>query len=528
MITQRLQESLGSNCFLARYSEEQYAIIIIGLGNITAYEKYTRSIISFFKEAFIVENYDLFVTVNGGISVFQMDGRDSEVMINHAIKSLAQAKELGRNTYQLHTQEMDIHKYKDFELRNDLRKAIEKEQIRIYYQPIVDLQTNEILVVEALIRWEHPTWGLVQPKEFLKAAEETGYIKELGKWMLRETCKNYKLWMEEVPSQVKVSLNYSWTQFFENNFTEKIEATLNEFKLNPDFLIIEIMESTLLNKIEQVAVNIKKLKALGIFIALDNFGTGFSSMEYLSIMNVDIIKVDRTFIKNIPQDEVSTVITKTIINLARELRINVIAEGIENWDQLLLLRKYNCNVGQGYLFSKPVSAEEIFKLLKKKFCKPVIVNSAEVLQFEERRKYYRIQFSFLLEALMSVLEIQGKKVGISNTNILMKNIGPGGLCFVSNIRFPIRRDIILQFTANLLGKEFKVFGCPVWSGDVDGNLYEYGVEFTFDENERMKLTQLLNQVQIKMKNNRGFNEGSFVTMPLTRYFNVSLKNILDM
>jgi len=523
LITQRLKTFLGDENLLFRISGVKFAIIT-NLCSIIEYEKLAKGIIELFSHPIILDKYELYVTINLGISTFPDDSKNMEILFKHAHIALSRSKDQGNNRYQLHSQEMDIQGYKEFELRNDLRKTIENNQIKIYFQPIVNLYTNEIIAAEALVRWEHPTWGIVSPAEFIPIAEETGFIIDLGKWVLREVCQYHKLWQNEGLPIINISINYSGIQFYEKDFFDNIKNIIDEFSVDPSFIIIEIVESVLINNLEQVILNIKKLRALGIHIALDDFGTGFSSLEYLHKFKIDILKIDRSFVMNIPMDETSIIITNSIVNLARELRIKIIAEGIETWDQLLFLRKLNCFAGQGFLYSRPVPAYEFKKLLTKKNCKPNRVNDSNEKPFDERRKFFRIKFPMLLEASMSILEISGKKTQIGNSKVLIKNIGPGGLCFISNIRFPIKRDIILQFTSALLGKEIKTYGCLVWSEEVYGDLNEYGIEYTFDENERMSLTGILNQFQIKLKNNRGFSEGSFTSVPPMRYFNLEKTN----
>ncbi|MBH1941760.1 EAL domain-containing protein [Mobilitalea sibirica] len=516
--TKRLKEYLSKDVFLCRYSTDQFVIILDNNSKINC-ERIAQDIVNLFSQSFKVDNYELFIAVSLGISTYPEDGQNFIALMKHANSALIRSRERGKNKYQFYSPDMGINNYKDFELRNDLHKAIEREQIRIYYQPLVDLKTNEILAVEALIRWEHPVWGLVPPNEFLSIASETGLIIELGKWMLKEACRNYKQWIAEKLPSIKVSLNYSALQFYEKDFVDNIKSIINEFQLDPNFIIIEITESVLIDRLDNVISDIKKLREMGIHIALDDFGTGFSSLAYLNNMHIDVIKIDRSFIMNMSTDERSLIIITAIIKMAQELRIKIVAEGIEDWEQLLMLRRLNCHVGQGFLYSRPVSALECKKLLRKRFCKPQIVNNVDEKPFVERRKYFRVQFHELLEGTITILKIGEKQAGVGNSKVLIKNMGPGGLCFISNIRFPVRRDIILQFTTQLLGTTLKVFGCPAWSAELEENYYEYGIEFTFDENDRMNVTKILNQYQIKLKNNRGFQEGAFVSSSIKAYFN---------
>lgn len=517
-ITGRLKEFLGKDKLICRYSGDQFALVIGSLNRIRDYEDYAGNLLAIFRKPISLEQYELNITVSLGISVFPEDGTDFDTLLKHTNIALFRSKDQGRNMYRFYNRDMDIQSFKEFELRNDLFKTIENNQTRVYFQPIVDLASGEILAAEALIRWEHPTWGLVRPDEFITIAEETGFIVELGKWVLKEVCRAYKNWLEKGLSPIKIAINYSAIQLYEKDFVENILQTIRQYQLEPDFLIAEIVESVLINDINKVMEELKQLQKSGIKVALDDFGTGFSSLEYLNRINIDILKIDRSFIKNIPSDETSTIITEYIINLARKLRISLVAEGIENWEQLSLLKRMNCFAGQGYLYSRPVDMEHFEILLAKKRCKPTRPNDTKELPFVERRRYFRIEFPSFLEAELTIVKINGKLTRVGNTKVLIKNMGPGGLCFMSYVRFPVKRDLVLRFTAKLMGKEVIVSGSPIWMGEVRENIFEYGIEFTFGENERTALTGILNQYQIRLRNNNGQYEGSFIYESYLRYF----------
>ena len=200
--------------------------------------------------------------------------------------------------------------------------------------------------------------------------------------------------------------------------------------------------------------------------------------------------------------------------MARQLSIKVVAEGVETWEQLSYLRKQNCYSGQGYLYSKPIPLKEFEKILIMKRCKPKVANNAQIKPQKERRKFFRIQFYEYLESTLTILEIAGKKTNLGHTKVLIKNMGPGGLCFISNIRFPVKRNVILQFITELLDEEIIVYGHPVWTGEIDEKIYEYGIQFTFGENKRVDLIRVLNQVQIRMKNNMVFQRVVLFQKPL--------------
>lgn len=318
---------------------------------------------------------------------------------------------------------------------------------------------------------------------------------------------------------IKVSVNFSSIQFLENNFVDKIIKTIDEFGLDPHFLIMEITESILMGKTDKINKDFIKLQSYGIQIALDDFGTGYSSLAYLNSFNIDILKIDGSFTKKIPFDKTSTVLVNFIINVAKELNIKLVAEEIDNWDQLTYLKEFKCFCGQGYIYSKAIPKEEFEKILVKGICKPILVSNFNKSSIENRRKFFRINFYQLLEGNLTILRINGKEINVGNTKVLIKDIGPGGLCFISNLQLPAEEGIILQFITQLVEDEIKVHGHPVWIEEMEDGLYEYGINFTMDENDRVDLIKTLNQVQIKMRNDILFADGSFIKGSPLAYFN---------
>jgi len=503
---------------LSRYSDDHFAIIIQGNKTKNEYDEIAKNIINIFKKSIKVQNYDLDVFANIGISIFPNDSNNMYSLKKYAKVALLRAKKERRNTYKFYSSDLDIINYKESVLRSDLHHAIEKNQLRVYYQPIVNIKSNEILAAEALIRWEHPEWGLVKPNEFIPIAEETGLVIDLGKWVLREVCRNYKQWMTKGLPDIKVSVNFSAIQFMENDFANQIKNIIDEYELDYSFLIVEITENILIKNVDKVKADIQKLQSLGMQVALDDFGTGFSSLAYLNSFNLDIIKLDGSFIKDTSSENKGTAIARAVITTAQELKIKLVAECIENGEQLSFLKSLNCYAGQGYLFSKPTSPEDFVVLLAKKRCKPIFVDSSSMMPKVDRRKYFRIKFTQFLEADLTIKELEGRKISVGYTKVLIKNIGPGGLCFVSNIRFPHEKGFVLQFITQLIGEEIRVCGNIVWANETDNDLYEYGVEFLIDENERMRVIRVLNQVQIRMRNNLLFADGTFVSVSPNVYY----------
>lgn len=507
-IAVKLKLYCESTKFLCRYSTNRFIIIFEGIHGMGDYEAFIRGIYELFSTPLKLDRYELDVDISMGISFYNRE-EDKEKLIRHAETAIFLAKNAGKNKYVFYSSDLDIQSYKQFILRNDLRKAIDNNQLMFHFQPIVNLKTNEILAAEVLLRWEHPEWGVVSPRDFIYIAEETGYLIKIGNWLLREVCSTYQKWLNSGMPEVKICLNYSRIQFYETNFVENIRETISEFGLDPHFLIMEITESILADNVDKVIADIKNLQSFGIQLALDDFGTGSSLLSGLIALNIDILKIDGSYIKKINKDENSTIITRYLIKMAQDLNVKLVAEHLETWEQLSFLKDLRCFAGQGYLYSRPVPLEDFEGLLRRKRIRPTEV--ADFVVREERRKYFRIRFTQPLEADLSILEIKGKKVNVGHSKALIKNIGPGGLCFITNIRLPIDRSIILQFKTHLIGEEIIVYGCTIWTSEIDDNLFEYGVEFTFDENKRSDLLRVLNQVQIRMRNDVLFADGSFVS-----------------
>jgi len=359
---------------------------------------------------------------------------------------------------------------------------------------------------------------MISPGEFIPIAEESGLIIDMGKWILHDVCRTYREWLDRGMPPIKVSVNFSDTQLFEDNFVNNFLSIVAEYDLNPDFLIIELSEKALMNSSAKIISNIQGLQQSGVQIALDDFGGSLSSLVYLSANNIDIIKLDRSLIHNFMANEANAIITRSIINMGRELNMKIVAEGIEREEQLVRLKECNCFAGQGYIYDKPLERDQFEEVLARRKCRPSFTSSGQRLTFENRRRFFRIKFYQLLEADMTILEIKGKKLDLGKAKVLVKDMGAGGLCFISNIKLPVEKHFTLQFTTCLLGQEIKLNGVLAWGDRLEGNLYIYGVEFVIDEMERMELIKVLNQVQIKMRKSFLFGEGSFVSLSPAAYY----------
>ena len=404
-------------------------------------------------------------------------------------------------------------------LQLDIKKAIALGQFRIHLQPLVNLDTCEITGAEAFIRWDHHIYGTLLPEEFISIAEESQFILEMGDWVLNEVCRHYKNWMKEDLPPVKISINVSSLQFLQEDFADRILNIISSHGLNPDFLVIEILERVMIRDYQQMKLSIDKLHEMGIKVALDDFGTGFSSMEYLSRLNIDILKIDQLFIQTITQDKTNSAITDAILTLAEKLGIQAIAEEIETDEQLEFLRKCGCQFGQGYYFSAPLPPAECKKLIQARYLIPEPSPRTPV-DIRDKRAYPRYKFHQYLEASMTILKYDGQDVHVGSTLVLIHDISGGGLCFYSTVSLPLKSNLFIQFSTSLLGRHINLYGTPVWGKEVQEGLFKYGVRFRISEQERFKLLKLIEEIRSRADRGDTILEGDFTLLSPYSYFNI--------
>jgi EAL domain-containing protein (putative c-di-GMP-specific phosphodiesterase class I) len=314
---------------------------------------------------FIIDNHEIFITASGGISLFPDDGSDAETLLKNAGAALYRTKKQGGNSYQFYTADMNAEALKRMAFENNLRRALERNEFKVFYQPKINIVNGQIVGMEALVRWQHPEFGIVSPAEFIPLAEETGLIVPIGEWVLRTACLQSKAWQDEGFSQLQVSVNLSPRQFSQTNLLEVITGIINETGIDPNCLECEITESLIMQNTEEAIRILSELKKLGVKISIDDFGTGYSSLGYLKRLPLDVLKIDKSFVQDVTSAAEDAAIVMTIISLAHNLNLKVIAEGVEIEEQLKFLQLLKCDEWQGFLYSKPVSAAEFRVLLQK-------------------------------------------------------------------------------------------------------------------------------------------------------------------
>ncbi|HLE18037.1 MAG TPA: bifunctional diguanylate cyclase/phosphodiesterase, partial [Syntrophales bacterium] len=337
---------------------DEFIVLLTGLSKDVNVINVANRILGCFDSPVNIKGHELFITTSIGISMFPFDGDSAEELLKKADMSMYWAKEEGRNNCKMYNSTLDSRKKDWLRLEYKLHKALELDEFILYYQPQVNTVTGEITGFECLIRWQDPETELIPPGRFIPIAEESGLIIPITAWVLKNACAQANAWRLKGYADVRFSVNISMRQFKEKDFVATLTNILNETGLPPGCLEIELTESVIMTDVEHTLKILQDLKKLGIRLSIDDFGTGFSSLSYLKSMPIDVIKIDRSFIRDIPSDEDDIAITTAIINMAHSLEIEVIAEGVETFEQFELLRKLGCDNVQGYLFMKPASAQE--------------------------------------------------------------------------------------------------------------------------------------------------------------------------
>lgn len=293
-----------------------------------------------------------------GISIYPHDGHDPETLLKNADAAMYRAKANGRNQYQFYAPEMNARGEELLALETDLRRALNRKEFVLHYQPQLDLRTGKIAGAEALLRWQHPERGLVSPDDFIPLLEETGLIVPVGEWVLRNACEQYRKFHEAALTPVRISVNVSARQFREQALLDRVRQALRDEGVPPHHLELEITESTAMQDVQATSEILAALDALGVRLAIDDFGTGYSSLAYLKRFPLDVLKIDRTFIPDSWEDDNVSAIAEASISLGHKLGLEVVAEGVETNEQIGFLRSHECDIIQGYCFSRPMSVDK--------------------------------------------------------------------------------------------------------------------------------------------------------------------------
>ncbi|RCJ18023.1 diguanylate phosphodiesterase [Nostoc minutum NIES-26] len=363
-VAQRLTTCVGQTDVLTSLSRNEFAIARTEIPSFESVIKLSQLLLNTLAKPFSIEGNSIRITVSIGITINELNQSNGvDRLLQQANIALCQTKQ-HRSQYQFYSPEMNAQLQERLTLENELYGALERNEIVVYYQPLIDLHTRQVTAVEALIRWQHPTMGLVSPAQFIPIAEANGLIVPIGEWVLRTACAQNRAWQLAGLSAIRISVNLSARQFEQPNLLQVVSQILQETGLEASYLELEVTESLLMVDVERSVKTLKQLRELGIWLALDDFGTGYSSLNYLKRFPFNMLKIDRSFVHDVMSNPDSAAVTDAIIALAKSLRLNITAEGVETQEQLEYLEMRGCDEGQGFYFSPAVPAEKIIQILQ--------------------------------------------------------------------------------------------------------------------------------------------------------------------
>ncbi|WP_440963721.1 putative bifunctional diguanylate cyclase/phosphodiesterase [Massilia sp. GER05] len=355
--------SAGTN--LARLGGDEFTILIPDLERVEHALNVAHRVKDAMRRPFVIEGNEIFVTASIGISLFPEDGDDCTSLLKYADTAMYHAKNCGKNNAKLYSSSLTMQIMSHVKLEVGLRRALQNDELYLLYQPQLDVRSNEIVGVEALVRWRHAERGVVSPNEFIPLAEETGLIVPIGEWVLRTACSQARHWQKLGRRPVRIAVNLSAKQFKDENLSQIVLSALHDTGLDPRLLELELTEGTLMDDAKATLATLEQLRGIGVYLSIDDFGTGYSSMNYLKRFDVRALKIDRSFISGLPQDSENAAITRAIIAMAHGLKMIVVAEGVETGEQLVLLEEYGCDLVQGFYLGRPAPPEAVTGMLQK-------------------------------------------------------------------------------------------------------------------------------------------------------------------
>jgi diguanylate cyclase (GGDEF)-like protein len=359
----RLHGCVAEGDTLARFGEDEFAVILNNVKGAKDVIESIGSMCASMQPPFVLDGSKIFATASVGVSLFPDDSRESHSLLNNAVSALYRARNSGGDQHCFYTEDMNAKASKQFALETSLRRALDNQEFVLHYQPRLAVDSLQITGVEALVRWQHPQLGMVPPAEFIPLAEESGLVLPLGEWVLRTACRQNRAWQDQGFPAIRMGVNVAAQQLRQAGLAASVQQILRETELAPEWLDLELTESSIMSNAQGAIDELTTLKQSGVTISIDDFGTGFSSLSYLKRLPLDALKIDQSFVRDVTTDPDDAALVMAIVTLAHNLRLHVVAEGVENEEQLRFLHLLRCDEVQGYLFSRPVTAAELPALL---------------------------------------------------------------------------------------------------------------------------------------------------------------------
>jgi diguanylate cyclase (GGDEF)-like protein len=362
----RLSETVRSSDSVARLGGDEFVVLVQEVSEPKQVDAVARKILTALVQPMVMQGQECRVTASIGICMYPSEAQDEHALMKNADIAMYRAKEDGKNNYKFYSEEINIHTFERLALETSLRRGLERNEFFLHYQAKLDLNTQKITGVEALIRWQHPDLGIVPPVQFIPLAEETGLIVPIGKWVLNTACAQNVAWQREGLPPLSMAVNLSARQFADEDLVRDVAEALQSTGMKPELLELELTESMVIQNAERAGRVLAELKKMGLRLAIDDFGVGYSSLTHLKRFPIDTLKVDRSFIRDLPQDAEDKAITEAIIAMGKSLNLKVVAEGVETLEQQTFLHDHNCDEMQGFYFSKPIAGDQFAELLRER------------------------------------------------------------------------------------------------------------------------------------------------------------------
>jgi diguanylate cyclase (GGDEF)-like protein len=356
-VAERIQACVGDGATVGRFDGDEFGLLLTKGTEVEDVVAISESIHETFKHSFVVSGQEVYLTASIGISRFPLNGEDSSTILKNAAAALYRAKQQGGSNHQFYTSDMNARAVTRLTLESDLRRAVANNEFVTYYQPFVNFASGQVVGMEALVRWRHPQLGILLPAEFIAVAEDTGLVVELSNWVMRSACAQTRRWQDKGHGPLRIAVNISARHLRQEKFLEQVSDILDQSGLDASCLELELTETSMMQNAESGSKLLAQLRELGVKIAIDDFGTGYSSLSYLKRLPIDTVKLDRSFVTGATRDPDDAALVMAIVTLAHNLRLRVVAEGVETEEQLAFLRLLRCDEGQGYLFGKPSPAD---------------------------------------------------------------------------------------------------------------------------------------------------------------------------
>jgi diguanylate cyclase (GGDEF)-like protein len=365
-VAERIASSVRESDTVARLGGDEFVVVLPGVGHEEDVVAVVRKIVEELNRPIVIEGNDIFCTASIGIAIYPTDGASADILLKNADMAMHKAKEFGGDSYQFYSSELNHRAMERLTLETSLRRALERREFLLHFQPLLGIRAGRILGVEALLRWDSPELGMVAPARFIPLAEETGLIVPIGEWVLRSACEQLIILHGMGFTELSVSVNVSARQFRHDGFSAMVAAVLADVGLDPGYLELELTESVIMERSETAKGILRKLKEMGVRLAIDDFGTGYSSLSYLKHFPIDRLKIDRTFVNEVTVDQDNAAIAEAIIALAHVLNLDVVAEGVETAEQLAFLAGLRCDVVQGYHIARPLPPRNLLEFLEER------------------------------------------------------------------------------------------------------------------------------------------------------------------